>query len=311
MFGKIVAARPVASVNRGFESQLRAYSETNYDVYAAQQVLLRNRIRALHTLRGLANKESKFKGNGVAKGQGQIEGIQKGVSALLGKQNSRRELYNGIDSRDKDRDHGREEEPDLSIYIISSPCLSGCGKHKRSWDDCESKHVRPHDDMSEMLHDENSSSLMREGGEDHGNDINLEEDENNYDKMLTIKKPTSFSNNNSNRNSQEDPLSSSSRRLDSTDGNLLEQERSDISRSGSETPHVPIPAVPATPSAPYLDPRSPRCRLSRPGSSTVRVIPPLRGLERGFCCAWCGGGLFCLANVLRVAQLDSGEGTTC
>jgi hypothetical protein len=219
VFGKIVAARPVASVNRGFESQLRAYSETNYDVYAAQQVLLRNRIRALHTLRGLANKESKFKGNGVAKGQGQIEGIQKGVSALLGKQNSRRELYNGIDSRDKDRDHGREEEPDLSINIISSPCLSGCGRHKRSWDDCESKHVRPHDDMSEMLHDKNSSCSMREGGEDHGNDINLEEDENNYDKMVTIKKPTSFSNNNSNRNSQEDPLSSSSRRLDSTDRN--------------------------------------------------------------------------------------------
>jgi hypothetical protein len=252
VFGKIVAARPVASVNRGFESQLRAYSETNYDVYAAQQVLLRNRIRALHTLRGLANKESKFKGNGVAKGQGQgqIEGIQKGVSALLGKQNSRREMYNGIDSRDKDRDHGREEETELSINNISSPCLSGCGRHKRSWDDCESKHVRPHDDMSEMLHDENSSSSSMREGEDHGNDINVEEDENNYDKMLTIKKPTS--NNNSNRSSQEDPLSSSSRRLDSTDSNVLEGERSDISRSGSETPHVPIPAVPATPSAPYL-----------------------------------------------------------
>ena len=51
---------------------------------------------------------------------------------------------------------------------------------------------------------------------------------------------------------------------------------------------------------PYLDPKSPRCRLSRPGSSTVRVIPPLRGLERAVCCAYCGEGLFCLANVLRV-----------
>ena len=51
---------------------------------------------------------------------------------------------------------------------------------------------------------------------------------------------------------------------------------------------------------PYLDPKSPRCRLSRPGSSTVRVIPPLRGLEREVCCAHCGEKLFCLANVLRI-----------
>ena len=48
----ISAVRPVASVNRGFERQLRAYAQTGYDVYAAQQVLLRNRIRALHEVRG-------------------------------------------------------------------------------------------------------------------------------------------------------------------------------------------------------------------------------------------------------------------
>ena len=60
------------------------------------------------------------------------------------------------------------------------------------------------------------------------------------------------------------------------------------------------PLTPKRSSVPYLDPKSPRCRLSRPGSSTVRVIPPLRGLERAVCCANCGEGLFCLANVLRV-----------
>ena len=48
----IAAVRPVASVNRGFERQLRAYAQTGYDVYAAQQVLLRNRIRALQSVRG-------------------------------------------------------------------------------------------------------------------------------------------------------------------------------------------------------------------------------------------------------------------
>lgn len=65
--------------------------------------------------------------------------------------------------------------------------------------------------------------------------------------------------------------------------------------SGTMTPLTPR----RTP-VPYLDPKSPRCRLSRPGSSTVRVIPPLRGLERAVCCAYCGEGLFCLANILRV-----------
>jgi hypothetical protein len=65
--------------------------------------------------------------------------------------------------------------------------------------------------------------------------------------------------------------------------------------SGSMTPLTPKRTL-----VPYLDPKSPRCRLSRPGSSTVRVIPPLRGLERAVCCAYCGEGLFCLANILRV-----------
>lgn len=50
---------------------------------------------------------------------------------------------------------------------------------------------------------------------------------------------------------------------------------------------------------PLMDPRSPRLRLSRPGSTSVRVIPPLRGLERVFCCAWCLSQLFNLASVIR------------
>ena len=49
----IVTARPVASVNKGFEKQLRAYALTNFDIYATQQVLLRNRIKALHNIRAL------------------------------------------------------------------------------------------------------------------------------------------------------------------------------------------------------------------------------------------------------------------
>lgn len=34
----IYAARPLISINRGFEIQLKAYSQTNFNVYNAQQV---------------------------------------------------------------------------------------------------------------------------------------------------------------------------------------------------------------------------------------------------------------------------------
>ena len=44
---------------------------------------------------------------------------------------------------------------------------------------------------------------------------------------------------------------------------------------------------------------TPICRLSRPGSSIVRVIPPLRGLERQFRCSWCNIALFTTANIVR------------
>lgn len=50
---------------------------------------------------------------------------------------------------------------------------------------------------------------------------------------------------------------------------------------------------------PLMDAKTPRCRLSRPGTTAVRVIPPLRGLERIYCCSWCGCNLFNLGNVIR------------
>eukprot|EP01041_Mallomonas_annulata_P005503 gene5503-11091_t len=47
-----------------------------------------------------------------------------------------------------------------------------------------------------------------------------------------------------------------------------------------------------------IETRAPNIRLSRPGSGSVRVIPPVRGLEQTYCCDWCATPLFCLANVL-------------
>eukprot|EP00605_Chrysophyceae_sp_TOSAG23-4_P001894 GSChrysophyteH1.ASY1.ANO1.2091.1 assembled CDS len=139
----VTAARPVAAINSGFDRQLRAYMETQYDVYASQQVLLRNRISSLQAVR--------------ADGKMVV-------------------------------DMGRE-----------------------------------HDD-----------------------------------------------------NDAEDAV-----RLVQTPATPPQKEKD----TGSTVP--------------VLEGSAPNCRLSRPGSTTVRVIPPLRGLERRYGCVGCGRALFSLANVVQ------------
>jgi hypothetical protein len=136
-------ARSIVSINIGFERSLQAYGLTNYNVYAAQQLLLRSRIRSLHKIR---------------------DKIRNGIAI---------EYFNG--SRSQNKSNWSEREKDT-------------------------------------------------------------------------------------------PPSSSSRKMQMSN----------------------------------VDAKSPHCRLSRPGSSSVRVIPPLRGLEREFSCSWCGARLFNLANVIRV-----------
>ncbi|CAN0383712.1 unnamed protein product, partial [Ectocarpus sp. 8 AP-2014] len=46
-YAQVRRARPVASVNRGFEQQLRAYGAAQCDVFAAHQMMLRIRAAAL------------------------------------------------------------------------------------------------------------------------------------------------------------------------------------------------------------------------------------------------------------------------
>jgi hypothetical protein len=47
----IRAVRPIVSINKGFETQLRAYFEANFNVYVAQQILLRKRVKILRSRR--------------------------------------------------------------------------------------------------------------------------------------------------------------------------------------------------------------------------------------------------------------------
>lgn len=52
-YSTVKAARSIVDINAGFECQLRAYHAANCDVYVAQQLLLRTRVRALYKQRGL------------------------------------------------------------------------------------------------------------------------------------------------------------------------------------------------------------------------------------------------------------------
>jgi hypothetical protein len=47
-YSTLKSARPIVEINAGFECQLRAYHAANCDVYLAQQLLLRIRIRAMY-----------------------------------------------------------------------------------------------------------------------------------------------------------------------------------------------------------------------------------------------------------------------
>jgi hypothetical protein len=203
VMGIIKRVRPVVSINRyatlhltpfyytvpllmccrGFEAQLRAYHQSGHDVYIAQQILLRGRIRAHHCL-----------------------------------------------------------------YLATQP---------RS----DSSSSPP-------------SLPMRKRSKDFTNDEMLQ-------KMEEDQRETDTDNANDERYSR-----SRKAKPSLTPVTLTAQTA------------VTLTSLRAT--APLLNVKTPSCRLTRPGSASVRVIPPLRGVGREFCCSWCGRMLFNLANVLRL-----------
>lgn len=205
----VVAARPVAAVNRGFDRQLRAYMETNYDVYAAQQVLLRNRISSLQQVRGQLHVKagSKFPGGEGGEGGGAAGGSP---SATASGQKRWRNASSG----------------NLTAGYDGTMVVDMGGRTECAAEDEE---------------DKMSSSRGSAGG---------------------------------------------SGTLKLTSGDM--SDSNGLASSKKNTSVLPI-----------TEGSAPNCRLSRPGSSTVRVIPPLRGLERRYGCISCGRSLFSLANVVR------------
>lgn len=208
VFAMIKRVRPVADINHGFQAQLKAYAIAKYDVYIAQQVLLRGRLRALQSYRSI----------------------------------------NGTTEQDIDRKNCERQK-------FGSLPMNGGEKSrssKRSW--ASSK--QQDEDDAESEEDQEDSLVAIELSSPGGiNGTTTDRASGNARVPLIVTKPQQL---NANANQS-----------------ILRKQ------------------------IPLMDPRSPRCRLSRPGSTSVRVIPPLRGLERVFCCSWCSSCLFNLASVIR------------
>lgn len=202
VLAQLKAVRPVVSINRGFELQLRSYFDANFDVYVAQQLMLRARMKELCMLR-------------------------------------------------RSDDVGSDPPFPKMGAKISRSNSSSVG-HKRAWGDvraavdmdCE----EDNDDDDEEGQRKLDPSILQSIGAKSGSEASRHQ---------LIYSHTNL------------PVSSSS--------------STTVAKS----------------SVPGVNPKSPSCLLSRPGTSTIRVIPPLRGLDRGFCCTGCGSLLFCLANVIR------------
>ena len=196
-------ARPVVNINRGFEAQLRAYSQSNYDVYVAQQILLRGRIRTLYSLHCEAQRSALS---------------QSPIRDLIGNSGGSNNSSGRMPMRKRSKDFTNDE---MLLKLVQ--------------------------DEKDALAEEE----LRGGHEEE------EEEENyNYDRdQLRMKKAPSAQ-----------PVSLTNLRA------LI----------------------------PLINAKTPNVRLTRPGSQAVRIIPPLRGLGREFCCSWCGKMLFNLANVIRL-----------
>jgi hypothetical protein len=208
----VTAARPVAQINRGFDRQLRAYMETNYDVYASQQLLLRNRINSLQQVRGNLPTSPR-------------------ISDKFS------------DSPTKTAESG-----------TSSVNNNAHGHGQKRWRDVNQT----------VTTDADGNTVIDMGREHEGGD---EED--------TLR------------------LTAGALQYEAADAAVAAKEY------GPQASNV----------VPVLEGSAPNCRLSRPGSTTVRVIPPLRGLERRYGCVSCGRSLFSMANVVRERSGSTSDGS--
>lgn len=326
----VKAVRPAAEINLGFECQLRAYSLAGYDVYAAQQLLLRTRIRELHFVRNTHyhEKEQQAKHNfkssiSSSSSHSNIPPRYPGPIQLEPIASS-----NNLSIQTEDIEHNLPPKRSLS-------------RNKRSFSDAktlinleESGNMDiDNTDLEESYGNISFSPLDREYSNESANSESLlivghaaaihpapnslesETGTDNLEESFDME-----SCNSANSKTSQSSFSNSNKTAIATNQFDPHNGRMEIANSpitfqiGSEPVH-PTSATKTgksgtgrTPSRSHSsrstsnDPKAkyPSCRLSRPGTSWVRVIPPLRALEREFRCSWCNSELFQLANVIRL-----------
>jgi hypothetical protein len=260
---RIQNVRSVAHINKGFEIQLKAYSHANYDVYIAQQVLLQGRVRAVQSYRSI---EGNSADELIVKASARKKFGSLHTIGSNGNTSSRRHCSqnSGNNKPGSKRSWGSAKDDDDT--------LSSSSEDAEEDEDMEgaAPAVTPsHPDtapLSSSCRTPSTSTSMSFGHQHHHR--------HHHAAAVAVASP---------RHSHSSLPSS-----DPSSSSTLAPVAVQHSNSFKLRQQVPL-----------MDPRSPRLRLSRPGSTSIRVIPPLRGLERVFCCSWCHCQLFNLASVIR------------
>ena len=261
----ILAARPTAELNPGFETQLRSYGLARYDIYTAQQILLRNRVRALKENRMNDNSNTSNIPNGT------MTGIPTTNSAQLPSSSS---LPNLPRCSAKLLPYSYMKQKMKNIQSASTERWSSSRSNSNIHN--SNKDILPNIHTSNLNHISSSSSQMvvessPSKSPRHGIprlEININNNSNNSNYQLN-------SSNNNKKNYNNFVCT-----------NLTKSQITALLKL-----QIPIP-----------DSSAPEITLTRPTGKSCRVIPLMRGLQRVFCCDWCDAPLFRLSNVIRLDQ---------
>jgi len=315
----IKSVRPTMEINLGFECQLRAFYAAKFDVYLAQQLLLRTRIRDLHFARSNNNADHKY-GSNFRKSidSSKTDSVQHPYSNSVGS-NYSKQSYSGLKRTlsDSKETCGRAQSV-ITGYELKCDNIS--------YDNMEVDAVLDLDDsvsyntpigkpqgVTIQCRERDALEESVDSGITTSSAMSLDQ---NYSEFFKPDTPTkrNITNETSRMKShQEDDYINS--KLDSSgslkpkcDFQMIDQNgfavRRSINNDSSHPKKIKAAArsgslVPSTLTSDVMA-KFPSCRLSRPGCQSVRIIPPLRGLQRDFKCLWCDMRLFQLANVLQI-----------
>ena len=291
-------------VNAGFECQLRAYAVANYDVYVAQQVLLRRRIRDLYLIReqmSSSNSSSNSANSGSTPlvSTDQAHPVPHHADSITSM--SIIPVAPSIVNSSSISDLAH-----LEIDGPSEPSPDALRKmsalHKRTWRDAKHdglNNIETKDgDSDNMMELDTSNDAIADAINEAASRISALPSHSSKNGTVRLGRHASIAGERIENPSR--PFLTSNDTL--ADGSSLTRSstfrRGGLSRGTRSNRRRETYC--ANSSNADVETKTPSCRLSKPGSSSVRVMPPLRGLEREFKCSWCNVNLFSLANVIRV-----------